>query len=65
MLEVGNGGMTFSEYQSHFALWCLLKAPLLIGCDLTKMTDQTKSILMATEAIAVNQDPLGVQVNLG
>lgn len=34
MLEVGNGGMTFDEYYAHFALWCVLKAPLLIGCDL-------------------------------
>jgi len=64
MLEVGNGGMTFPEYQSHFALWCLLKAPLLIGCDLAKMSAETKSILMAPEAIAVNQDPLGVQGDL-
>jgi len=36
MLQVGNGGMTVNEYQAHFALWCALKAPLLIGCDLSK-----------------------------
>lgn len=34
MLEVGNGGMTFDEYYAHFALWCILKAPLIIGCSL-------------------------------
>jgi alpha-galactosidase len=34
MLEVGNGFMTIHEQQSHFALWALLKSPLLIGCDL-------------------------------
>ena len=28
MLEVGNGGMTFSEYRAHFSLWCLAKSPL-------------------------------------
>lgn len=39
MLEVGNGGMTNDEYQSHFALWAALKAPLLIGCDLSKLTN--------------------------
>lgn len=41
MLEVGNGGMTTTEYQSHFALWALLKAPLIIGCDITKMSEDT------------------------
>lgn len=30
MLEVGNGGMTHEEYKTHFALWALMKAPLLV-----------------------------------
>ena len=55
MLEVGNGGMTDVEYQAHFALWSVLKAPLLIGCDITKMSDATKRILFNDEVIAVNQ----------
>jgi hypothetical protein len=25
MLEVGNGGMTFAEYRSHFSIWALMK----------------------------------------
>ena len=61
MLEVGNGGMTFEEYKTHFSLWCLMKAPLLIGCDLTSASAETFEILKNTEAIAVNQDGLGVQ----
>lgn len=61
MLEVGNGGMSTTEYMTHFSLWCVGKAPLLIGCDITKMSDDTKTILMNEEAIAVNQDKLGVQ----
>jgi alpha-galactosidase len=60
MLEVGNGGMTFDEYESHFALWALMKSPLIIGCDLTAMNDSTLFILTSKELIAVNQDPLGV-----
>jgi alpha-galactosidase len=55
MLEVGNGGMSTVEYQAHFALWSLLKAPLLIGCDITKMSEDTKRILFNEEVIAVNQ----------
>jgi len=61
MLEVGNGGMTTTEYTSHFSLWCLAKAPLLIGCDITRMSQATLAILTAPEVIAINQDPLGVQ----
>ncbi|CAK79708.1 unnamed protein product (macronuclear) [Paramecium tetraurelia] len=61
MLEVGNGGMKTHEYQAHFALWAILKAPLLIGCDITNMSQDTKKILMNPEVIAVNQDSLGIQ----
>ena len=61
MLEVGNGGMTLTEYKTHFALWSISKAPLLIGCDITTMTDDIKNILTNPEVIAVNQDSLGEQ----
>ncbi|XP_010252089.1 PREDICTED: alpha-galactosidase 3 isoform X1 [Nelumbo nucifera] len=61
MLEVGNGGMTYQEYRAHFSIWALMKAPLLIGCDVRNMTAETLEILSNKEVIAVNQDPLGVQ----
>ncbi len=61
MLEVGNGGMTDAEYISHFSLWAISKAPLLIGCDVSKMSPSTLSTLSNAEVIAINQDPLGVQ----
>lgn len=61
MLEVGNGGMTDAEYISHFSLWSISKAPLLIGCDVSKMSPSTLATLSNAEVIAVNQDPLGVQ----
>ena len=59
MLEVGNGGMTTSEYRSHFSLWCLLNAPLIAGNDLRNMSPEIKEILTNKELIAVNQDELG------
>lgn len=61
MLEVGNGGMTYQEYRSHFSIWALMKAPLLIGCDVRNMTKETLEILSNKEVIGVNQDTLGVQ----
>ena len=63
MLEIGNGHMTTDEYRTHFSLWCLLRAPLLAGNDLRDMTEDTKSILMNTDVIAIDQDPAGLPLN--
>jgi len=60
MLEVGNG-MSVSEDRAHFSLWCMLAAPLMAGNDLRKMSPQTHEILTNKEAIAVDQDSLGIQ----
>ena len=61
MLEVGNGGMTTTEYESHFSLWAMLAAPLIAGNDLSKMDPDTRRILTNADVIAVDQDPLGRQ----
>jgi len=64
MLEVGNSGISDSEGRSHFALWCLMKAPLLIGTDITAASAATLSTLSAPEVIGVNQDAAGQQGTL-
>jgi alpha-galactosidase len=64
MLEVGNGGMTGDEYRTHMSLWALLRAPLIAGNDLRQMTDETKSILMNTDVIAIDQDPTAKPVQV-
>ncbi len=61
MLEIGNGGMTDIEYQTHMSLWSILAAPLLAGNDIRSMTDSTKAILTNKEVIAIDQDKAGVQ----
>jgi alpha-galactosidase len=61
MLEVGNGGMTTTEYRSHFSLWALMAAPLIAGNDLRSMTPEIRDILINKEVIAIDQDPLGRQ----
>ena len=58
--KVGNG-MSIAEDESHFAMWCVLAAPLIVGCDLTTMSADTRRILTAAGPIAIDQDPLGVQ----
>jgi alpha-galactosidase len=59
MLEVGNGGMSNTEYRTHMSLWALLAAPLLAGNDLRNMNPETSAILMNKEVIAIDQDRLG------
>ena len=61
MLEVGNGGMTDTEYRTHFSLWAEMAAPLLVGSDLRKASPATMKILLNKDVIAVDQDRLGVQ----
>jgi len=61
MLEVGNEGMNFLESRSHFTMWCMLAAPLILGNDLSTMSQETLSILSNEEVIGLNQDPLGKQ----
>ena len=51
--------LTPDEQYTHISLWSLLAAPMLIGCDLTKVDDFTLGLLTNDEVIAVDQDPLG------
>jgi len=60
-LEIGNSGMTDTEYRTHMSLWAIMAAPLIAGNDLRSMSQATKDILLAPEIIAVDQDPLGKQ----
>jgi alpha-galactosidase len=64
MLEVGNGGMTDTEYRSHFSLWAMMAAPLLIGADLRRATPRTMEILGNRDLITVDQDRLGAQATV-
>ena len=51
------GGCTDTQYATHFALWCMLSQPLMIGCDIRNMTPETAALLMNKELIAIDQDP--------
>jgi alpha-galactosidase len=67
MLIVGQVGwgnlhptrLTPDEQYTHISLWCLLSAPLLIGCDMEKLDDFTLNLLENDEVLAVDQDALG------
>jgi alpha-galactosidase len=64
MLEVGNGGMTDAEYRSHFSLWAMMAAPLLIGSDVRTASAATLTILKNADMVAVDQDSLGKQATI-
>jgi alpha-galactosidase len=63
MLEIGNGHMTDDEYRTHMSLWALTASPLLAGNDIRSMSPVTKSILMNSEVISIDQDALGKQAS--
>lgn len=60
MLEVGRR-MSAEEDHTHFAMWCIMSSPLLIGCDLTRLKPETQALLTNRDLIAINQDTLGLQ----
>lgn len=51
--------LTKNEQIVHISMWCLLSAPLLIGCDLTRLDPFTLAVLSNDEALDIDQDPLG------
>ena len=70
MLVVGHVGwgpqlhltnLTRDEQYTHISLWCLLSAPLLIGCDMDRLDPFTLNLLSNDEVLALDQDALGKQ----
>ncbi len=67
MFEVGaNGGgkpkrLKPDEQYTHVSLWCLLSAPLLLGCDMDHLDEFTLNLLSNDEVLAIDQDSLGRQ----
>jgi alpha-galactosidase len=62
--ERNQPGLTPDEEYTHFTLWCLLDAPLLLANDMSEMDAFTKNLLENDEVIAVSQDTLGDQAVL-
>lgn len=70
MLEVGVGSLTTEENRTHFSLWCMMAAPLILGNDIRKFVNDDGSvdadnkildILKNKELIAIDQDKRGIQ----
>lgn len=68
MLEIGNGDFACETSkqallmcQAHYSLWTIMKAPLLLGNNIPKISNATLNVLLNKYAISVNQDGLGIQ----
>jgi hypothetical protein len=61
MLVIGMPGMSESRDRVHMSLWSISGAPLLIGAEVTKLDQAALAVLSNPDAIAVDQDALGLQ----
>lgn len=59
--NIKGGGCNEIEYRTQMSMWCMLAAPLMIGCDIRKMDGSTKTILLNKDIIAIDQDAFGKQ----
>ena len=59
--QVGDIGLSLDEQRSHFALWNMMAAPLLIGADVSMLSNTSLEILGNGEITAIDQDAKGVQ----
>ena len=53
----GLTGCSYVQYRTHFSLWAFLGSPLMIGCDIRNLDEESRSILTNREMLAINQDP--------
>jgi alpha-galactosidase len=53
-----------NEQVTHITLWSMLSAPLLIGCDMTKLDKFTTDLLTNADVLDIDQDPLGKPANV-
>jgi alpha-galactosidase len=64
MLEIGDGGLTDTEETSHFAMWCMLAAPLFVGTDISALPVGMVSLVTNPELIGIDQDAEGHEGHL-
>ncbi|MRJ10915.1 glycoside hydrolase family 27 protein [Ornithobacterium rhinotracheale] len=55
MLQIGRG-LSYEEDKAQMSMWSILTSPLMLGNDLSQISDETLKVISNTEIIAVNQD---------
>jgi alpha-galactosidase len=67
MLYIGYGDFDenhLTEARSHFSLWAIINAPLILGNDIRTMPKALRDIVGNPDIIALNQDAAGNQATL-
>jgi alpha-galactosidase len=57
--QISNGKLSAAEERAHMGLWAIGKSPILLGMDLTKISQSSLSIVKNKALIDINQDSLG------
>ncbi len=57
-------GMTDAQFRTQFSMWAMLAAPLMISADLITLSQTSQTTVSNSEAIAIDQDPAGLQARL-
>ncbi len=61
MMVLGMPGLNAEQNRLHMSLWVMSGAPLIVGADLTNLDAETLDALRKPDAIAIDQDLLGLQ----
>ncbi|MBR3745208.1 MAG: alpha-galactosidase [Bacteroidales bacterium] len=66
MLEIGSKWpgsdttLSHDEELTHMAYWCIASSPLIMGCDMRKVPESSREVMLNADLIAMNQDKLGL-----
>lgn len=53
---VGSTGCGDADYRTQFSLWCMCSAPLMLGCDIRNMNEQTLQLVTNPDLLRIDQD---------
>jgi len=59
MMIIGNGKLNAAQERTHFGIWAISKSPIIMGTDMTKLSNERLNLIKNRAILAINQDPLG------
>ena len=54
--HVGSEGCDYKDYVTQFSLWCFCNVPLMLGCDIRKMSPEILALVTNKNLLRINQD---------
>jgi alpha-galactosidase len=56
--------MSAAQFRTQLSMWAMLAAPLMVSADMISLSSTSLATLSNREAIAIDQDPAGLQARL-